>query len=285
MNLLFGNIAARKASIPNAETYGAFHELEQGVSAALETFSNVHRGTGHFSMVTTELFEQGRDVFLEYLGLDKKDYVVVFCTVRGADIFERRLKSHDYHIVSSRDIGLPLGLRVLAIRKNILPKGLPFQTGGGAIKDVAPDSVLWADAPDKFEAGTPRIVNVIAFTRALMITRKLGTDCFKQQNRTIYSADEILYNDELLEYSGLPLLTELRKRVFGRNQLVPTAEGEKPYINFDNGACTPTFSPIREAVCKSWQQPENVQADIVTAVKKTLADFLGASPDKYDILF
>ncbi|MCP4136873.1 MAG: aminotransferase class V-fold PLP-dependent enzyme, partial [bacterium] len=47
----------------------------------------------------------------------------------------------------------------------------------------------------------------------------------------------------------------------------------------------PTFSPIREAVCKSWQQPENVQADIVTAVKKTLADFLGASPDKYDILF
>ena len=49
----------------------AFAELERGVHAALETYSNVHRGSGHYSMVSTHLFEQARDIVLEYLGLNK----------------------------------------------------------------------------------------------------------------------------------------------------------------------------------------------------------------------
>jgi len=42
----------------------AITELERGVHAALETYSNVHRGSGHNSMVTTHLFELGRDIVL-----------------------------------------------------------------------------------------------------------------------------------------------------------------------------------------------------------------------------
>jgi len=45
----------------NAE---AFTELERGVQAALETYSNVHRGSGHNSLVTTHLYEQARDIVL-----------------------------------------------------------------------------------------------------------------------------------------------------------------------------------------------------------------------------
>ena len=51
----------------------AFAELERGVHAALETYSNVHRGSGHNSMVSTHLYEQARDIVLEYLGLNKKN--------------------------------------------------------------------------------------------------------------------------------------------------------------------------------------------------------------------
>ncbi|MGE5859580.1 MAG: hypothetical protein ACM34J_03455, partial [Ignavibacteria bacterium] len=36
----------------------AFKELECKVEMVLETYSNVHRGTGHFSLITTELFER-----------------------------------------------------------------------------------------------------------------------------------------------------------------------------------------------------------------------------------
>jgi hypothetical protein len=34
----------------------AFAELETGIQAALETYSNVHRGSGHNSLVTTYLY-------------------------------------------------------------------------------------------------------------------------------------------------------------------------------------------------------------------------------------
>ena len=34
----------------------AFAEIERGVTAALETYSNVHRGSGHNSLVSTQLY-------------------------------------------------------------------------------------------------------------------------------------------------------------------------------------------------------------------------------------
>lgn len=268
-----------------ADNCGAFEELERGVCAALETYSNVHRGTGHYSMVSTELFERARDIIIEYLGLKKNEYMVVYCTGRGLEVLETQLKSNNYHILSSRDIGLSLGLRALVIRKSALPKGLPFQTGGNVVKIVSPNSVIWADAPHKFEAGTPRIINAIAFARALKVKRQFGNGYLKPQDDAMFSATEILYHDELSGYSGLQLLAELRKLLVGRDLRVPTAEGEKPYINFDNSASTPTFFPIWNAVSKTWQQSEKVHVDIVREVKKILADFLGASLEKYDTIF
>ena len=49
-------------------------ELEQGIYTALETYSNVHRGIGLYSMVSTHFFDKARDIILEYLGLNKKKY-------------------------------------------------------------------------------------------------------------------------------------------------------------------------------------------------------------------
>ena len=42
------------------EAKDAFGILENCVYTALETYSNVHRGSGHYSMATTHLFEQAR---------------------------------------------------------------------------------------------------------------------------------------------------------------------------------------------------------------------------------
>ena len=59
----------------NKENMDAFANLESGVRVALETYSNVHRGSGHNSMVTTHLYEQAREMVLEYLGLNKATYI------------------------------------------------------------------------------------------------------------------------------------------------------------------------------------------------------------------
>lgn len=48
-------------------TADAFAKLEKGIYAALETYSNVHRGSGHNSLVSTHLYEQAREIVLEYL--------------------------------------------------------------------------------------------------------------------------------------------------------------------------------------------------------------------------
>ena len=43
----------------------ALAQLEQAVHAALETYSNVHRGSGQASLVSTHLYEQAREIVLE----------------------------------------------------------------------------------------------------------------------------------------------------------------------------------------------------------------------------
>jgi selenocysteine lyase/cysteine desulfurase len=264
---------------------GAFVELERSVHAALETYSNVHRGSGHNSLVSTRLYELAKEIVLEYLGLNKDKYVVIFCTPRRAELLQAQLKAGSYHCVSSQDIRLPLGIRVLAVDRRALPAGVPFQTGGGTARLVSPGWVIWAKAPDKFEAGTPAIVSVIAFAQALRLIQQFGKDDFQDLDTEKLAATDILYHDGLEKYTGRELLDELRLTLIGRNVRVPTSEGARPFINLDNAASTPTFTPVWEAVCQTWRQPRQVQQEIVEEVKAICAGFLGAPLAAYDVIF
>ncbi|MGB4975185.1 MAG: aminotransferase class V-fold PLP-dependent enzyme [Anaerolineae bacterium] len=263
----------------------AFAELGRGMQAALETYSNVHRGSGHNSLTSTHLYEQAREIVLDDVGLDKARHTVVFCSPRRAELLQAQLGRRGCRTVSSRDIGLPLGLRALAVARNALPAGAPFQPGGGTARLVFPNRVIWARGADKFEAGTPAIVNVIVFARALQLIRQFGKDAFLEADAEQRTAADILYHDELEKFSGRELLAALRPTLIGQRVPVPTLEGAKPFINLDNGASTPTFEPIRDAVCQAWRQPEQVQREIVREVKSICAGVLGAPPADYDVIF
>jgi len=274
-----------KSTPQKNEIYEAFAELERGVYAALETYSNVHRGSGHNSMVSTHLYEKAREIVLEYLGLKKGKYIVIFCTPGRAVALLAHLEPNSYQIISSQDIGLSLGLRALVVERAALPKGTPFQTGGGTTKLISPDWVIWADAPDKFEAGTPAIVNVIAFARALLLIRKFGKDIFRGSTAEKLTAAEILYHDELDKYSGRELLDELRKNLIGRNILVPTVEGTRPYINLDNSASTRTFKPIWNTFRQTCRQPGQLQQEVIQEVRSICAGVLDAPLANYEVIF
>jgi selenocysteine lyase/cysteine desulfurase len=267
------------------KTADSFTELEQGVYAALETYSNVHRGSGHNSMVSSFLYEQARDIVLEYLGLNKDKYMVIFCTLRRAEVLKTQLKPKNYRSISSREIGLPLGVTALSVKRNALPGGAPFQTGGGTTALVSPDWVIWASAPDKFEAGTPAIINVIAFARALRLMKHYGNDAFLNKTAEKLTASEILYHDDLDQYTGQKLLDELRKTLIGQNIIVPTTEGNKPFINLDNAASTQTFLPVWNAFCLTWRQSREVHQEIINEVKSICAGVLDAPLADYDIFF
>jgi selenocysteine lyase/cysteine desulfurase len=263
----------------------AYKELECSVNASLETYSNVHRGSGHNSMVSTHLFEQAREIVLDFLGLDKNKYVVIFCTPRREKALKTQLVPESYQSISSQDIGLSFGIRALAVEKKALPKGIPFHTGGGTARLVSPGWVVWAGAPDKFEAGTPAIINIIAFAKALQLIRHYGENVFQNATPEKLTAAEILYHDDLEKYFGTELLDKLRRTLIGRNVRVPTAEGIKSYIHLDNGASTRTFAPIWDAVCLTLRQPGKVQEEIVHEVKSICSSVLGAPLPIYDVIF
>ena len=263
----------------------AFAELERGVHAALETYSNVHRGSGHNSMASTHLYEQAREIILEHLGLDRDEYAVVFCTPGRAETLEAQLKPGSYRSLSSQELGLPLGVRALAVDRKALPRGAPFQTGGGTARLVSPGWVIWAKAPEVFEAGTPAIINVIAFAAALRLTRRFGDDAFRGAPAEKRTPTEILVHDELERYSGRELLEPLRQTLIGRDVRVPTVEGAQPFINLDNAASTPTFTPIWDAVRRTWRLPGQAQQEIVQEVKSICAEALGAPAAAYDVIF
>lgn len=278
-------IEKEKDSLENQDSAAAFAMLENSIYAALETYSNVHRGSGHNSLITTHLYEQARDIAMEYLGLDKKQYMLAFCTPRNAVSLSKQLAPGTYQMLSVTDTGISLGVSALAIEKKALPKGAPLQTGGGTTKLISKDWVIWADAPDKFEAGTPAVINCIAFARVLQIIKRSGKNVFLNIPARKHTATDILHHDHLSQYKGQELLDELRKTMIGRDVLVPTVAGNKPFINFDNSASTPTFAPVWDAYRNALQQPAQIKQNLIKEVKSICAGVLNASTENYDIIF
>lgn len=270
---------------PSYGTDEKYDELEKGVYAALETYSNVHRGSGHYSMATTHLYEEARTIVLDYLDLDSSQYEILFFSPRRAVAFVRRLEPGSFEQLSSHDFGLSLGVRALAVQKHALPKGSFFDTGGGSARLISRDWVVWARTPDRFEAGTPAIINIIAFARALKMVSRYGKDIFRYPVPVKKSVQDILHTDELKGYSGLELLNQLRRTLIGRNVKIPTLHGIRSFINMDNSASTPTFTPVWDAFRRGLRLSSSSGKKMAEEVRSICADMLDAPLEDYDMIF
>ncbi|HLD05420.1 MAG TPA: cysteine desulfurase [Candidatus Nanoarchaeia archaeon] len=80
----------------------------------------------------------------------------------------------DFLAFSSHKMLGPTGVGVLYGRKALLEKMEPFLYGGGMINEVTYENATWAELPNKFEAGTPNIADVIAFGTAVKYLQKIG---------------------------------------------------------------------------------------------------------------
>lgn len=109
----------------------------------------------------------------------------------------------DFLVFSAHKIYGPNGLGVLYGRESLLNKMPPYQGGGAMISEVTFEKTTYNTLPNKFEAGTPVIAEVIAFKSALEYINKIGMENIEQ------------YEHELLEYAT----SELKKidgiRIFG----------------------------------------------------------------------
>jgi selenocysteine lyase/cysteine desulfurase len=252
-------------------------EIEAAVVAALATYSNVHRGSGHHSMVTTRLYERARAIVLGHWSLSDKEYCAIFCTPRRLKRLTSELPQGSWHSLSSEDLGLPLGLCALAVRREDLPEGAPRETGGGTARLIGPEWEIWADVPERFEAGTPPVVNVIALARCLQLSRSGSGGQASETTRSPF----VVAGDE----SGPALLERLREGLVGRGALVPTTTGERAFVNLDNAASTPTFAPIWEEVRRAWRAPAEERVAIIDQARRRCVEVLGTTLATHDVFF
>jgi len=56
----------------------------------------------------------------------------------------------------------PFGTGALVVPKRLLRDGEPFLVGGGAVGAVSFDDVIWAEGPDRDDAGSPNVIGVVA---------------------------------------------------------------------------------------------------------------------------
>ncbi len=70
----------------------------------------------------------------------------------------------------------PTGVGILVARPELLAGWEPFMGGGEMIDDVTTDGSTWAEAPRRFEAGTPPIAQVVGLGAAAEYLMAIGMD-------------------------------------------------------------------------------------------------------------
>jgi cysteine desulfurase / selenocysteine lyase len=85
----------------------------------------------------------------------------------------------DFLAFSSHKMLGPTGVGVLYGKRDLLEAMDPFLGGGEMIKRVTYEASTYADLPNKYEAGTPNIADVIAFGAAVDYLEGLGMDAVR----------------------------------------------------------------------------------------------------------
>lgn len=107
----------------------------------------------------------------------------------------------DFLAFSGHKMMGPTGVGVLYAKPHLLEAMHPFMGGGSMIRQVMLTESTWADVPQKFEAGTPNIADVIALGAAVDYLNDLGMANVREHEIQItqYALDQ------MREVSGIKL--------------------------------------------------------------------------------
>ncbi len=127
----------------------------------------------------------------------------------------------DFYVFSGHKLFGPTGVGILYAKEDWLNKFAPYQTGGGTIKTVTLQKTEFAEAPLKFEAGTPHIEGGIGLAAAINYVTELGFENIQK------------HEHELLEYATKQL-NEIQGLIIYGN-----AKNKTSVISFNVGSIHP----------------------------------------------
>ncbi|HYJ13521.1 MAG TPA: aminotransferase class V-fold PLP-dependent enzyme, partial [Thermomicrobiales bacterium] len=93
----------------------------------------------------------------------------------------------DFFAFSGHKMLAPMGAGVLYGRKELLNEMPPFLGGGSMIRKVTLEKTTWADAPARFEAGTPAVGDAIVLGTAIDYLSAMGMDAIWQHEQELAS--------------------------------------------------------------------------------------------------
>ena len=103
----------------------------------------------------------------------------------------------DFYIFSGHKIYGPTGVGILFGKQEWLEELPPYQGGGDMIDTVTFEKTTFATVPQKFEAGTPPIAQVIGLGRAIEYIHEIGLEDIK-------SYEKFLYNNAYEQIKNIP---------------------------------------------------------------------------------
>lgn len=127
----------------------------------------------------------------------------------------------DFYVFSAHKLYGPNGVGVLWGKADILADLPPFLGGGDMIDEVTIERSTYADAPARFEAGTPAIAETIALGAAVDYVQAIGMDAIRA------------HEQEVLSYAHQRL-----SAVDGLN-LIGTAPGKSGVVSFTMDSAHP----------------------------------------------
>lgn len=105
----------------------------------------------------------------------------------------------------------PTGIGILYIKKEVQDEVQPLCLGGGTVREVTWDSHTLADAPEKFEAGSPSLAQVIGLHAAInYLKEKVPFDQLKEYEAdlTSYVINELEKMSHIKLYGPLDVLKQ-----------------------------------------------------------------------------
>ncbi len=109
----------------------------------------------------------------------------------------------DFLVLSGHKMCGPTGVGILYGRLALLEAMPPYRGGGSMISSVEYFQSKWAPAPQKFEAGTPNIADVIALARAMDYLDDLGREAIAQHDEKLAA---LAYGRMASEVPGIRML-------------------------------------------------------------------------------
>lgn len=108
----------------------------------------------------------------------------------------------DFYVFTGHKLYGPTGIGVLYGKEDLLNSMPPFLGGGDMIKSVSFDHTEYADAPSRFEAGTPMIVEAVGLGAAIDYVQAIGFDAIEAHEKDLRN----YCHQRLLSVPGLKII-------------------------------------------------------------------------------